>query len=148
MSTFDYTQEERARDVTSEHYMKFYIETPIEDLTVTVGDEDSETVTVTGQITDPAGDAINESLVVRVVMFTDANFDTPDAAIANIDVTATTGVILKENFADIDLEVLTDDTGLFVLVWTDTDTQTESTFPLFILPNGKVIEGAEIAFAA
>ena len=145
MGTMDYTQAERQRDTVSELYQKFYIETPIEDLEVTVSAEDTEVVTVTGQVVDPAGDAINEAVVVQVVMFTDEDFDTLDAAIAGITPAATTGTILTTS-PTIDFQVLTDATGKFVLTWTDASDQTASTFPLFILPNGKAVQGDEIAF--
>jgi hypothetical protein len=147
MGTFDYTYAERQRTSTAEHYQKFYIETPIEDLEVTVSDEATEVVTLTGQVVDPAGDPIGETVVLRMIMFTDEDFDTLDAAIANIDVAATTGMILKEMAADIDFLIKTDATGKFVLTWTDTADQDASTFPGFILPNGKFVEGPEIAFA-
>jgi hypothetical protein len=79
-------------------------------------------------------------------LFTDGDFDTLDAAISGVTVAATTGVILTAS-PTVDFQVKTDATGKFVLTFTDASDQDASTFPLFILPNGKTVEGDEIAFA-
>ena len=149
MGTFDYTQAERQRDVNAGLYMKFYIETPIEDLDVTIGAEDSEVINVAGQVVDPAGDAIEEQVVVQMIMFTDANYDTLDAAMTSVTIAiGTDGMIVRENTANIDVLILTDDEGKFDIDFTDAGGGAETSFPGFILPNGKFVEGGEILFTA
>ena len=146
MGTFDYTYAERQKTPTAEHYQKFYIETPIEDMTVTIGDEDTEVITVTCQVVDPAGDAIEEVMQVRMVLFTDENYDTLDAAMTDVTIAATTGLLVAAHTAGVVIDFLTDATGKLVLTFADDSDGAEEGFVGFILPNGKFVEGGEIAF--
>jgi len=146
-STFDYTQEERDRDVTSEHYMKFYIETPIEDIEVVIGDETTEVINVACQIVDPAGDPILEQFVVRMIMFTSDAYDTLDAAMTGVTTAiGTDGFVLEVITTSIDMIIRTDDEGKFDIDFTDASDGGETSFLGFILPNGKFIEGGAILF--
>ena len=148
MSTFDYTQEERQRDVGAGLYIPFYIEAPVEDLETSIGAEDSEVITVTCQVVDPGGDDIQERQHVRMILFTDDDYDTIDSAMSNIAIAATTGMIVEVNEAGVDIDFLTDDDGTLVLTFTDSNTGSETGALGFILPNGKFVEGGTILFAA
>ena len=148
MTTFDYTYAERQRDVNSELYVPFYIESPVEDLEVTIGAEDSEVITVTCQVVDPGGDEIEERMLVRMVLFTDDDYDTLESAMSNIAIAASTGMLVEVNEAGVDIDFLTDENGTLVLTFTDSNTAAETGALGFILPNGKFVEGGTILFTA
>lgn len=148
MTEFDYSYEERQRVIKDGTYIPFYIENPIEDLEVTISDEALDVITVSCQIVDPGGDAIEERVLVRLVLFTDENYDTLDAALGNLVITATTGLEVEVNNAGTDIEYLTDEEGALVLSFDDTtDDGDKTTYLGFILPNGKFVEGGEVTFA-
>ena len=149
MSTFDYTYEERQRDVNAGLYVPFYIEAPVEDLEVTIGLEDTEAITVSCQVVDPGGDAIEERMEVRMTLFTDGDYDTlKGAAPTDVTVDPSTGMILQEVGEDYDVKYLTDDAGALVLVFTDSNTGAQEFYLGFILPNGKFVEGGKVLFTA
>lgn len=151
-STFDYTQAERwNRAVTEEHYQKFYIETPIEDVTITVGAEASEKILVTLQVVDPAGDPIERQTTIEFFVCSDAACKTI-AAIANTTVlvkSPSAAYILKSITAQAHLVVVTDDTGKAVLEVTDTGAATKTGYCSVLLPNGTYVVAEDaIVFTA
>lgn len=150
MSTFDYTYEERTnRDINAGLYVPFYIETPVEDLTVTIGAEDSEVINVAGQVVDPGGDPILERMSIRMIMFTDADYDTLDAAMTGVTTSiGTNGLITQVVTTSIDMYILTDDEGKFDIDFTDASGGAETSACGFVLPNGKFVEGGVILFTA
>jgi hypothetical protein len=144
MGEFDYTYEERQRDVNAGLYVPFYIETPVEDLTVSISAETGEVITATCQVVDPGGDDIEERMKVRMILFTDGNYDTVSAAMTSVTVAASTGLVLFENTADADIDFTTDDLGALVITFTDAAAGTETAWLGFILPNGKFVEGGQV----
>lgn len=151
MGTFDYTYDERQRDINAGLYIPFYIEAPVEDLEVSIGTEaqDTDTILVDCQVVDPGGDAIEEVMVVRMVLFTDGTYATVASAFTTTNILAPTGQILHVNTADVDIEFLTDDAGELQLSFEDASgggDSTEDRFLGFILPNGKFVEGGQVAF--
>lgn len=148
MSEFDYTYEERQRDVNAGLYVPFYIEAPVEDLDVEIGAETGEVITVTCQVVDPGADPIEERMQVRMILYTTSAYDTVASAMANVAIAAATGSIAFERTAGVDLDFHTDDDGALVLTFTDSAGGSESGFLGFVLPNGKFVEGGEVAFAA
>lgn len=148
MGSFDYTYAERQRVTNDELYVPFYIESPVEDLEVTIGAETSEVITVSCQVVDPGGDEIEERQLVRMILFTDDDYDTIDSAMTSVAIAATTGMIVEVNEAGVDIDFLTDENGALVLTFTDSGTGAETCALGFILPNGKFVEGGTILFAA
>jgi len=148
MSEFDYTAEERERNTVAELYVPFYIENPVEDLEVTIGDETGEVITVTCQVVDPGGDEIEARQLVRMVLFTDDDYDTLDVLMTDIAIAATTGLEIEVNEPGIDIDYLTDENGTLVLTLTDSGGGSQTGALGFVLPNGKFVEGGTILFAA
>lgn len=151
MSTFDYTYEQRQRDINAGLYVPFYIEAPIEDLEVTIGTEEQteDVILVDCVVVDPGGDAIEEIMKVRMVLFTDDAYDTVATAFTTTNITAPTGQILHVNTTDVDIDFLTDDAGELQLSFEDASgsgDSTEDRYLGFILPNGKFVEGGQVAF--
>jgi hypothetical protein len=146
MSEMDYTQAERQRNSTAEHYQKFYIETPIEDLDVTVAAEAADVITVSGQVVDPAGDPIEEQMQLRMILFTDTDYDTLDSALTDVTVAFTTGLQVAAHVAGVIIDFLTDADGAFEMTFTDASDGTQTGAVGFVLPNGKFVPGGEITF--
>lgn len=152
MSEFDYTYAERQRDVVSKLYSKFHIDDVIADLTVDIGDEDTEVITVTCALVDPNGDNIAKSLPIRMILFKDDDYDdTLDVAFPNITIAAETGILVPTDVitqvAGVDLTFLTDENGDLVISFEDASNAAESAFVGFFLPNQQFVKGGEIAFA-
>lgn len=152
MSEFDYTYAERwNRDVTGNQYQKFYIETPVEDAVITVGAEESNVVTVTVQVVDPAGDPIGRQTTVEFFVCSDADCHTI-AAISNTVIAEDVGsdaVILKAITAAAHLLVVTDDTGEAVLTITQNPGATATAYCSVMLPNGTYVVAEDaISFTA
>jgi len=138
-STFDYTQLERwNRDITAGHYQKFYIETPVEDVEFTIGAEQTNVINVAFQVVDPAGDAINEQVVLQLFICSDDAGTTPAAG--NVTVAeGTDGSILVDGTSGAGegaIVVLTDDEGKADLDFTEA-VGAATKYIGCILPNGK-----------
>jgi len=151
MSTFDYTQEERQRDISAGTYKKFYIETPIEDGTFIVAAEDTNAILVSLQIEDPSGDAWPEMLVVDIYCTSDAAGETV-AAPSNIDLTVETGdagMVVYDDIASTgSASVRTNDAGLVQMTFTnDEDEAVTDFYVTAILPNGKYVVSGVLDFA-
>lgn len=149
-SEFDYTYEERDRDVNAGLYQKFYIETPVGDMEFTIGAEDSEVIEVQAQMVDPAGDPMGSEYILSFQCTSDVDGETP-AAPANITIAATTGTILTGYpgyVAHESFQVLTDATGLAVFTFTDASTGSVTSYLACALPNGAHVVSAAITFAA
>jgi hypothetical protein len=153
-STFDYTYAERQRDVVSGLYNFLYLPDVIDDLEVTIGDEDTEVITVTCALVDPAGENIARRMVLRMVLFTDDTYsDVINAALAGITIAATTGVVLPAELSfngevGVDTFVMTDENGDLVLTLTDAGAGTGTAALGFFLPSGQFVAGGEFLFAA
>ena len=148
-SEFDYTYEERDRDVNAGLYQKFYIETPIGDMEFTIGTETSEVIEVQAQMVDPAGDAMGSEYILSFQVTSDMEGETP-AAPASVTVTATTGTILTGYpgyVANESFQVLTDATGLAVFDFTDAIAGTLTMYLACALPNGTHAVSGAITFA-
>ncbi len=149
-SEFDYTQEERDRDINAGLYQKFYIETPIGDMEFTIGAETSEVITVTAQMVDPAGEAMEVEYILPFNVCSDVDGETP-AAMASITVAATTGTILTAYpgyVASETFQVITDATGKAVFTFTDAAAGTLTGYLACDLPNGAHVVSGAITFAA
>lgn len=144
-SEFDYTLEERQVDVNAGLYQKFYIVTPVEDIEFTIGAEDSEVIEVQCQVVDPAGDAMEDSYALRAYVTSDEDGLIP-SAISNVAVTATTGTI-QVNTTEKEIEFVTDETGLVVFDFTDSNTGSETGYLAIFLPGGKMAVSGAITFA-
>jgi len=145
MGTFDYTYEERQRDTNSELYVPFYIESPVEDLEVTISAEAANVITVTCQLVDPGGDEILERMAVRMLYFDSADYDALGSAI-DVVIAWTDGMEVEVNNTGTDIDCLTDDDGLLVMTFTNAADADIETWLGFILPNGKFVEGGHMAF--
>lgn len=147
-SEFDYTFEERDRDVNAGLYQKFYIETPIGDMEFTIGAEETEVIEVQAQMVDPAGDPMGVEYVLNFQCTSDATGETP-AAPSGITIAATTGTILG-NYpgyaANASFQVITDETGLAVFTFTDASTGTLTMYLACALPNGAFVVSDAITF--
>lgn len=155
-STFDYTPEERQRDVVAGLYNKFHIDDVISDLTVSIGDETDEVITVTCALVDPDGDNVARRTVIKMVLFADDAYDDVlDAALADITYAATTGTLLPADLMDPGtaltgrvLYFVTDENGDLVFTITDAGGAALTAAMGFFLPNGQFVPGGEFAFAA
>jgi len=145
-STFDYTQEERDRDINAGLYQKFYIVTPVEDIEFTIGAEDTEVIEVQCQVVDPAGDAMEDTFCLQVLICSDEDGLIP-AAFSSVTLAATTGTVQVETTADQDLQCVTDETGLLVFDLTDSATSAETRYMAVKLPGGKMAVSEAITFA-
>jgi hypothetical protein len=154
MSEFDYTQEERQRDINEGLYIPFYIDDVIDDLEVTIGDETSEVITVTCALVDPAGTNIPRKTLIRLVLFTDDDYDDViDNVLTGITIAATTGKLLPSELhfnseTGIDMLFVTDANGDLVITFTDAGAGSQTAALGFILPNGQFVEGGTILFAS
>ena len=151
MSTFDYTQEERQRDINAGLYVPFYIETPVGDLEVTIAAEDTEMIAATCQIVDPGGEPISGRQQLRMMLFDSADYDALKGAAptsVTVDPATGSGIILEEVGEDYDVVYLTDDDGELILEFTDAAGGAENFWLGFILPSGKFVEGGEVLFTA
>jgi len=149
-SEFDYTYEERQRDINAGLYQKFYIETPVGDMEFTIGAETGEVITVTAQMVDPAGDALENEYVLPFQVTSDADGYTP-AAPANITVAATTGTILADYpgyVANESFQAVSDDAGAFVFTFTDSAGGAVTCYLACDLPNGAHVVSDAITFTA
>jgi len=143
MSTFDYTYEERQRDVNRGLYIPFYIETPVGDADIEVGAEAADVIEVTIQVVDPGGDPIEDVMSLMVTACSDAAGTTPVATTGGI--AATTGAVIAELVADTSFQFTTDELGKAVLEVTDTNVA--DIFLGFTLPGGKYIVSDPLEFA-
>jgi hypothetical protein len=151
-SEFDYTPNSpspdgRDRDINAGIYQKFYIVTPVEDIEFTIGAEDTEVIEVQCQVVDPAGDAMEDTFCLQVLLCSDADGLVP-AALTSGTVTATTGAIQVETTAGEDLQCVTDSTGLLVLDIEDTGGSAELRYLAVKLPGGKLVVSGAIQFTA
>lgn len=149
MSEFDYTYEERQRDVNAGLYQKFYIETPVGDMEFTIGAETGEVITVTAQMVDPAGDALENQYILAFNVCSDAAGTTP-AAMTSVTVAATTGTILTGwvgYSANESFHAITDALGKCVFTFTDAAAGTETGYLACTLPNGAHVVSDAITFA-
>lgn len=148
-STFDYTYEERQRDINAGLYVPFYIESPVGDLEVTIGDETTEVISVTCQVVDPGGEPITGRQQVRMTLFDSADYDALKGAAptgVTVDPATGSGIIFQEVGEDYDVIYLTDDAGEIILEWTDAADGGEEFWMGFTLPSGKFVEGGKVLF--
>lgn len=145
-SEFDYTQEERDRDINAGLYQKFYIVTPVEDIEFTIGVETSEVIEVQVQVVDPAGDAMEDVFALQLFITSDADGLIP-AVFTSVTMAATTGTVQVITTADQDLQFVTDDTGLAVFDLTDSATSAETRYMAIKLPGGGLTVSGMITFA-
>lgn len=155
MSEFDYTYEERQRDVDAKLYSRFFVDDVIDDLSVSIGDETDDVITVTCALVDPNGDNIARSSVIRLIFFTDENYDTVVSTALtddNIAIAATTGTMLPVGYGGVlgkDVYFATDADGDLVITFTDETAQgagVQNFFLGFFLPNNQFVAGGEIQF--
>lgn len=154
-STFDYTASERQRDVTGGLYNELQVAPVIDDLTVSIGDETDDVITVTCAVVDPDGDNIAQKTVVRLIFFTDEDYDTiVTTAVTsdNIAIAATTGTRLPSGYGGTtgkDEYYVTDENGDLVFTLTDETADgagVQNFFLGFFLPNDQFVAGGEIQF--
>ncbi len=145
MGEFDYTAEERQRNTVDELYDPFYIENPPKDLEVTISAEVANVITVTCQVVDSGGDAIEERMAVRMLYFDSEDYDALGSAI-DVVIAWTTGMEVEVNTIGTDIDCMTDDAGLLVMTFTNAADADIETWLGFILPNGKFVEGGHMAF--
>jgi len=142
-STFDYTQEERQRDVTAGLYQKFYIETPVEGIVFSIGAEAAGDIEVGLQVADPAGDALLNKYGLEVIVCSDAVGDTPAAS----DGLAVSGVGAEITVFAAAQHVLfaTDENGNLEL--TVTKSSAGTLYLAVKLPNGEYIVSEALTYA-
>lgn len=146
MGTFDYTWAERQRDMTSEHYQKFYIKDPADTIEFTVGPETAEVINVALQVVDPHGDPIEKVMALECFVCSDAAGETV-SAISDVTVAVgTDGTILKINTANADFVLLTDAEGKADLDFTDTEDGAETGYLAVRLPNGNYVVSSALTW--
>jgi len=152
-STFDYTFEERQRDIAAGLYNPLVIADVIDDLEVSIGDEDeSGVITVTCAVVDSDGVNIAKRHKIELYLFTDDDYDTLTAALDDVTYAATTGTKLPaavwETTVNVDMQFLTDAAGDLVFTITNGSPGGETAALGFFLPNGTFVAGGEFLFSS
>ena len=116
---------------------------PVVDLDIAIGAEDTNVRIITVTPLDANGNAVEASIMYRLVLFTSA----AGAALATGGSTGiainTDGLIVVTHTAKLVFDLITEDDGTLDLKWTDTGT--EAVFLCFQLPNGNLVWSASIA---